>query len=222
MWGFFLTWVLTSDYSGKHVSAWAIIAPAPEFIFHFHSEAVTRLWREQWGGRQRQAACSSNSLSAPIYLQELWDAPKHQVQREGGSATLFSQASLSGMETRFGLSGEWSLLYENWWPRVEGSVRISEGARASDLPSQSPWEQSAPFFSVYKRRKACSLLLMTHRFGKYWFTWNPWGSSEINVIFINTSCIRTCCHRNQNGKNSRSMSRRWNLWPELVFALHCL
>lgn len=60
MWGFFLTWVLTSDYSGKHVSAWAIIAPAPEFIFHFHSEAVTRLWREQWGGRQRQAACSSN------------------------------------------------------------------------------------------------------------------------------------------------------------------
>lgn len=57
-------------------------------------------------------------LSSPCLLQLTYKSyPKHQVQkawqREVGE-TLLSQASLSGIETRFGLLEEWSLFYENW------------------------------------------------------------------------------------------------------------
>lgn len=109
----------TSDYSCKHVSFWAIISPAPENIFHFHCRAVTRLQTPPTStGMRMETKVFCLQLPSPCLLQLTYkNYPKHLVQkawRSEASETSLSQASLSGMETRFGLLGEQSLFYENW------------------------------------------------------------------------------------------------------------
>ena len=49
---------------------------------------------------------------------------------------------------------------------------------------------------------------MIHRGEKYWFVRNPWGSGEINVIFINANCIRTVVIETWVERTSGAWKRR--------------
>lgn len=127
------------------------------------------------------------SLSAPAHLQELSKAPSTKCMAERSEWDF----ALLGFPFRNG--------NEIWLVRrMEPVLRelVSSSRRKCEL-WRVPLTLSSYLGSkvrlsvpVRKRLKTCSLLLMIHRFGKYWFTWDPWGSGEINVIFINTSCIR--------------------------------